>query len=125
MIIMNEINQSCECNVLHICDYEGGYDDLSPFLDYPGHIVNCSLELGDQVLATKEIYNMFDRPFMGGMEKGGPIATGNAAEVKSDVERVLEQAPERFILGAECALLGDIKWENVRTAVDAAHQFLG
>ena len=26
---------------------DAGYDDLSPFLDYPGHVVNCSLRLGD------------------------------------------------------------------------------
>jgi uroporphyrinogen decarboxylase len=31
---------SCSFNILHICDYEGGYDDLTPFLDYPGHVVN-------------------------------------------------------------------------------------
>jgi len=123
LFIMNEINQSCECNVLHVCDYEGGYDDLSPFLDYPGQIVNCSLALGDKVLSKKELYDMFGRPFMGGMEKGGPIATGNTDEVKEIVEGVLKQAPEKFILGAECALLGDIKWDNVRTAVDLAHNF--
>ncbi|MFH0758842.1 MAG: uroporphyrinogen decarboxylase family protein [Bacteroidota bacterium] len=125
MVIMNEINQTCDCNVLHICDYEGGYDDLSPFLDYPGHIVNCSLKLGDKALSAKDVYHMFGRPFMGGVEKGGPIATGSSLQVIDDVERVLKQAPERFILGAECALLGDIKWENVRIAVDTAHQFIG
>lgn len=123
LYIMKYINQSCECNVLHVCDYEGGYDNLDPFLDYPGPIVNCSLELGDKKLSTKELYEMFGRPFMGGMEKGGAIAIGSTEEIQNNVNQVLKQAPEKFILGAECALLGDIHWKNVRTAVYTAHQF--
>ncbi len=34
MVVQNEINNNCIRNVLHICDYEGPYDDLSPFIDY-------------------------------------------------------------------------------------------
>src|ERR1043165_5878038 len=41
---------SCSFNILHICDFEGAYNDLSPFLDYPGHVVNSSLKIGDQTL---------------------------------------------------------------------------
>ena len=33
-------------NILHVCDYHGGYDDLTPFLDYPGPIVSCGLNVG-------------------------------------------------------------------------------
>ncbi|MEZ4832223.1 MAG: hypothetical protein R2873_09515 [Caldilineaceae bacterium] len=27
----------CNFNILHICDYEAGYDDLTTFLDYLSH----------------------------------------------------------------------------------------
>jgi uroporphyrinogen decarboxylase len=37
--------QSCAFTILHICDYAGPYADLIPFLDYGGHVVNCSLTL--------------------------------------------------------------------------------
>ena len=52
----------------------GGYDDLTPFLDYPGQVVNSSLKLGDRTLSPKEISEMFGRPFMGGMDRQGAIA---------------------------------------------------
>ena len=42
LTVMEEIDRSCVFNILHVCDYEGGYDDLAPFLDYPGHVVNCA-----------------------------------------------------------------------------------
>ncbi len=124
LIYMNEINASCICNVLHICDYDGAYDDVSPFLDYPGDIVNLSDMVAGERVPLKDLYKMFgQRPIMGGLEKKGVILTGTEQEITAEVERVLKGAPERFILGAECALLGDVNWKKVRTAVDTAHHF--
>ena len=45
LVLMNEMNRSCIFNILHVCDYHGPYDDFSPFLDYPGHLVNCNPRL--------------------------------------------------------------------------------
>ena len=110
-------------NILHVCDYESGYDDLSPFLDYPGQVVNASLNLGDRTLVPAQVSEMFGRPFMGGLERTGVIATGSPHEIRRAVEGVLAQAPERFILGADCTVPGDTPWENLRTAIQAAHEF--
>jgi uroporphyrinogen decarboxylase len=114
--------QPCACNILHICDYVGGYDDLTPFLDYPGHAVNCSLRLGDRELTPREAAQLFGRPFMGGMERKGLIATGNLASIRAEAERVLAMAPDRFILAADCTVPSETPWENLRAAVDSAHQ---
>ena len=73
-------------NILHICDYHGGYADLTPFLDYPGHVVNCSLTVGERNLSPREALKMFGRPFMGGLERKGVIATGSAPEIQRAVE---------------------------------------
>lgn len=121
LIAMNEINSACACNILHICDYVGDYNDLSPFQDYPGHIVNCDMMVSDKKMTPKEIHGMFKRPVFGGMEKRGPISKENENDLKASVREVLEKAPEQFILGAECALLGEIDWKQVRLAVDIAH----
>jgi uroporphyrinogen decarboxylase len=122
MVVQNEINEGCICNVLHICDYEGPYDDLSPFVDYPGHIVNLSDIVAGKKVPLKQLYEMFGkRPIMGGLEKRGPILTGTDQEIQAQVKEVLEEAPERFILGAECALLGEVDWKKVRTAVNTGH----
>lgn len=112
---------SCPFNILHICDYEGGYDDLAPFLDYPGQVVNCNLNVGNRTMTAKEAGQLFGRPFMGGMERKGVLATGSAEVIRKEAERVLAEVPERFILGADCTVPGETPWENLKTAIDAAH----
>jgi uroporphyrinogen decarboxylase len=114
--------QSCAFNILHICDYEGDYDDLNPFLDYPGHVVNCSLKLGERTLSPKAVSRMFRRPFMGGMERKGVIATGNLDDILRAAESILADAPERFILAADCTVPNDTPWDHLKIAIDAAHR---
>lgn len=113
---------SCSFNILHICDYEGGYDDLAPFLDYPGHVVNSSLKVGEQTLTPEDASHLFGRPFMGGMERKGVLATGNTESIQQAVTDVLAQAPEQFVLAADCTVPSDTPWENLRTAIETAHR---
>jgi uroporphyrinogen decarboxylase len=114
---------SCSFNILHICDYEGAYDDLTPFLDYPGQVVNSSLKIGEQTLSPKELSQLFGRPFMGGLERKGVLATRSPEAVQRAATGVLAQAPERFILAADCTVPSDTPWENLRTAIETAHQY--
>ncbi len=60
--------------------------------------------------------------FMGGLERKGVIATGSAAMIRAAVSDVLAQGPERFILGADCTIPSDTPWENLKVAIEAAHQ---
>jgi uroporphyrinogen decarboxylase len=115
--------QACPFNILHICDYVGGYGDLTPFLDYPSHVVNCSLKLGERTLSAREVSELFKRPFMGGLERKGLIATGNAETIRMNVQELLEQAPAHFILAADCTVPSETPWEHLITAIAAAHQF--
>jgi uroporphyrinogen decarboxylase len=123
LIIMEEINRSCDFNILHVCDYHAPYDDLTPYLDYPGHVVNCSLKVGSKELTPKQASEMFGRPFMGGLERKGIIATGSEEEVRAAVENVLGEAPDQFILGADCTVPSDTPWANLRTAIATAHSY--
>jgi uroporphyrinogen decarboxylase len=115
--------QSCDFNILHVCDYAAAYDDLSPFLDYPGHVVNCSLSVGERTLRPKEAAEMFGRPFMGGLERKGVIATGSLHDIRQAVEGVLAEAPERFILAADCTVPSDTPWEHLKAAIDTVHGY--
>jgi len=115
--------QACTFNILHVCDYVGGYSDLTPFLDYPGHVVNCSLKLGERVLNPIELSNLFKRPFMGGLERQGLIATGSPEAIRLNVEKLLAQVPARFILAADCTVPSETPWDNLKIAIAAAHQF--
>jgi uroporphyrinogen decarboxylase len=121
LALMEEINNACPFNILHICDYCGGYDDLTPFVDYPGDVVNASLRVGGQVLTPLDAAQFFARPFMGGMDRHGAIASGDRARIMDEVEGILPHAPERFILGADCTVPGTTDWRDLRAAIDAAH----
>jgi uroporphyrinogen decarboxylase len=123
LIVMNEIDRACPFNILHICDYTGGYDDLTPFLDYPGHVVNCPLGVGERTMTPREAAAFFDRPYMGGMDRHGTIATGSMDEIVAAAQDVLADAPERFILGADCTLPGDIDWDKIKAAISTAHEY--
>lgn len=115
------IHDDCNFNILHICDHHGDYDDLEVFKDYPGHVINCSQKIGSEIIETEKFYEMFNRPFMGGMNKRGIIVDGSTEEIEARVQDILDHAPERFMLGASCTLPGNINWGNIRTSIDKAH----
>ncbi len=123
LVLMNEISHSCVFNILHVCDYHAPYTDLSPFLDYPGHLVNCNPQLTSRKLAWKEIAGLFKRPCMGGLDRHGIIVSGGKEQIRSAVTEALSDVPELFVLGADCTLPNDIAWDNIRTAISAAHEF--
>jgi uroporphyrinogen decarboxylase len=121
LALMNEINAACPFNILHVCDYCGPYDDLSPFLDYPGDVVNCSLTVGGATWTPRQAAEYFGRPFMGGMDRHGVIASGDVDVIQARVATLLSAAPNRFILGADCTVPGDTDWDALRAAIDMAH----
>ncbi len=119
--VMDEIDAACPFNILHVCDYQRPYDDFSRFVDYPGDVVNCPLTVGDRTLTPAEAARLFGRPYMGGLERLGTLATGTPDQVRAEAEAVLRAAPERFILAADCTVPADTPWDNLKAAIDAAH----
>jgi uroporphyrinogen decarboxylase len=97
LTLMDEIAEKCEFTILHVCDYHLSYDDFSRFVDYPGDVVNSPLEVGGKHLTTKEAAQLFKRPFMGGLERKGVLATGTPEQVRQAAEAVLHDAPDKFI----------------------------
>jgi uroporphyrinogen decarboxylase len=125
LALMQEINRSCKFNILHICDYNLPYADISRFTEYPGQVVNCSLDLTGGPISAKEVSRLFRRPFMGGMKRKEVILNGTPDEIRAEVRAVCAEAPQRFILGADCTIPSEVDWENLRTAIDTAHAFRG
>jgi uroporphyrinogen decarboxylase len=60
---------------------------------------------------------------MGGLERLGEITARNVSEVRAAAEGVLAQAPERFMLGADCTVPGDTPWDNLKAAIETAHRW--
>ena len=121
LVLMEEANRACPFNILHVCDYHLDYTDFSPFLDYPGTVVNCPLKVGARKLTPKEAAELFKRPYMGGLDRKGILTSGTPEQIRQAVHAVIEQAPPRFILGADCTVPSEIPWDNLRIAIEAAH----
>jgi uroporphyrinogen decarboxylase len=86
-------------------------------------VVSCSPRLTTGALSLRELARHFDRPIMGGLDRKGTIGTGTDEEIRLAAEAVLREAPDRFILGADCTVPGDARWEGLRTAIATAHAF--
>ena len=120
--IMSEIDRACPFNILHVCDYDAPYDDLAKFRDYPGHVVNTSLDLAGKQVTAQEVARLFGRPFMGGLERLGIISKGTPEQIRTAVNAAIATAPERYILGADCTVPPQTSWDNLRLAIRTAHE---
>ena len=89
----------------------------------PGHVVNTPLTVGSQAMTPTQASEFFGRPYMGGLDRHGTIVTGSPDEIRAAVRDLLAAAPERYILGADCTLPGDIDWDNIKTAIETAHRY--
>lgn len=119
--LMTECTTGTHCNILHICDWEGPYDDISAFAAYPGEIVNTPNVVGGKPFTPQDASKLFGRIVLGGLERQGIINKGTPQEVKAEVQRVLSNRPHRYMLGAECTVDNRTDIENIRAAVHTAH----
>lgn len=123
LVLMEEANSRCPFNILHVCDYQRDYDDFTLFLDYPGDLVNCPLKVGDHTLTPADAARLFKRPYMGGLERKGVLATGTPEQIRREVEAVLQSAPDHFVLAADCTVPSETPWDNLKAAIVAAHEY--
>ena len=120
--VMKECNEGTHCNILHICDWEGPYDDLTPFLSYPGQIVNAPNVVNGKPFTPTDAEKLFKRVILGGLERKGVINKGKPEEVTEAMKTLLRENKGRLIVGAECTVdYNSTPIENIRAAVHAAH----
>ncbi len=122
LVSMKEVASACPFNILHVCDYVAPYANYDAVYDYPGHVINCNVKLTDHSITGQEITKLFKRPFMGGMDRHGIIATGTPAQVEAEIRRVVKSAPRPFILGADCTVEANTGWDRLKHAISVAHQ---
>jgi uroporphyrinogen decarboxylase len=122
LVSMKEAAAACPFNILHVCDYVAPYADYSAYYDYPGHVVNCNVKLAGRNISAQEIAANFKRPFMGGMDRHGLIASGSPDELAAEIRRVVKNSPKPFMLGADCTVPADTNWDRLRDAISLAHR---
>ena len=119
--IMNLCQKDSKLTILHICDWEGTYDDLTRYVDYPGDIVNTPLELNGTPFTVSDGEKLFKRPVLGGLNRKKEIISGTTNDVKAVVQKAIADAPKgRIMIGAECTV-SSAPIENIYTAVYTAH----
>ena len=124
MLLYKETSQLVPYNIMHICDYEGTYEDFEArFQDYPGQVVNVPLTADGKPMSLRRAADLFRRPVMGGLNRLGIVSNGSPEEVKEAALKVLEDAPANFILGADCTVSPKTPIENLRTAIRVAHDY--
>lgn len=124
MILYKEVSQLVPYNILHICDYEGTYDNfVLRFQDYPGQVINVPLEADNKPLSLTHAAEIFKRPVMGGLDRHGILSTGSPDEVKKATTDLLKNAPANLILSANCTVDKKIPLENLKAAIKTAHEF--
>ena len=121
MVAMKEAAAKCPFNILHVCDYVAPYSSYAKYTDYPGHVVNCNVKLANSEISGQDVVELFRRPFMGGMDRHGIIATGTPAQVEAEVQRAVKNAPKPFLLGADCTVDSSIDWDRLKHAISVAH----
>ena len=112
---MQECNTNTKLNILHICDYEGSYDDLTRFISYPGQIVNAPIEVNGKPFSLKDCERLFKRPAMGGLYRKGTILEGTTEQVINEVNVL------KHDLGGDCTILPKTPMDNVRAAIQTSH----
>ncbi|WP_321471594.1 uroporphyrinogen decarboxylase family protein [uncultured Paludibaculum sp.] len=122
LVAMKEVSAKCPFNILHVCDYNAPYAGYDATLDYPGQVVNCNPKLTDKQLPLPEIARMFKRPYMGGLDRHGLLASGAPQAIDTEVKRVIQSAPRQFILGADCTVAAETDWKRLRQIITLAHQ---
>ena len=124
MILYKEVSQLVPFNILHICDYEGSYEGFaSRFHDYPGQVVNVPLTADQKPLSLLQASEIFKRPVMGGLDRHGILTTGSPEEIKKVTMEVLKNAPANVILSGNCTVDRKIPIENLKAAINTAHEF--
>lgn len=121
LVVFNNCVEGTKMNFLHICDWEGVYDDLTRFADYPGQIVNTPINLNGTIFTTADGEKLFNRPILGGLDRHGEINDASLDEVKALIDKAVAEGPKgRLMIGAECTV-SSAPWENIHAAISAAH----
>jgi len=124
MFLYKEATQLVPYNIMHVCDYDGSYQDFAlRFQDYPGHVVNVPLTADGKPLSLRQAADIFRRPVMGGLNRLGIVSTGSPEEVRKATLEVLQDAPANVVLGADCTVSANTPRENLRMAIRTAHEY--
>jgi uroporphyrinogen decarboxylase len=121
MSVMGACTRDTRMNILHICNWEGPYNDLTRYKDYPGQIINTPTDLNGVPFTLNDGIELFGRPVLGGYDRKGEFNTMSAEEVAAETRAILKESPAgKVMIGADCTV-GSAPLDNIKAAIVAAH----
>lgn len=109
-------------NILHICDWDGRYAEVDSYADYPASVINPPFYLADgSEVNLRHFAAVTHRPVFGGLDRNGVIAHGNLEQIKAAVDSVMENAPDNFMLGADCTVPRGTDLNLLRQVIEYVH----
>lgn len=124
-LVQKEINAVSSLNILHICGFDGAYNHLDWFRDYPLQVINWATKTDGYSLAKGQ--KLFGgRPVLGGLDNStkGVLYSGNRQQITDAVHNLLDEAGAHgVIIGADCTVPRDINYDHLRWAIEAAHNY--
>lgn len=110
LAVLNAANSVSSNNILHICGYAGGRNNITWFKDHPFKAVNWAVNVEGVSLADgKEIFG--GRAVIGGFDNtaSGLLYKGSKAEIEAFTDGLIKGAGRTgVILGADCTVPNDI-----------------
>ena len=64
------------------------------------------------------IINLIARVDIHGLERKGTIATGSLKALRKLAKDILADAPERFMLAADCTVPSETPWNHLKAAIE-------
>lgn len=103
-------------NLLHVC---GADQRLEAYARYPVDVVNWAPQMSNPSLV--EGRRLLGKTVLGGLDQSGPLSTASRPAIEREVrEAVAASGARGFMLGAGCAVTGEVDPEVFAWARDAA-----
>lgn len=103
-------------NLLHVC---GAAQRLEAYAGYPVDVVNWAPQMGNPSLV--EGRRLLGKTVLGGLDQSGPLSTASRPAIEHEVREAVATVGARgFMLGAGCAVTGEVDPEVFAWARDAA-----
>ncbi len=123
VMVMDHANTLSKINMLHICGYHGGANNLELFTDVKAAAYNWAVHAeGVSLSKGKKMFG--GAPVCGGFEQDKTIYTGSPAQMEKAVYSILDEAGQVGVcIGADCTVPTDIDDDRLNWVRNAAVKY--
>lgn len=121
MVIQAAYDAGAKFVILHMCKPKV---KLERFVDYRCDVVNWGIE--ESGVSLMEGRRMFpNQVLLGGLNnRQGALIDGNYEKLEQEIHGIIDQVgSQRFILGSDCTLPGDLSYDKIAMTVKACERY--